>query len=101
MRRAVEASHRVGVEVAALNEKGTQARERGLADAHGAERQVGGGHAIHPRLDRRRFEIADARRPASTTGDERHVLPKVPSIGSHPSFGLAALLSLERTELLH
>src|SRR5206468_5190088 len=60
-----------------------------------------GGHAIHPRLDRRRLEIADARRPASATGDEREVLPEIPSVGLDPSFGLAALLVLEPAELLH
>jgi hypothetical protein len=92
----IEARYRVGVEVAALHEEGAQARKRGLPDAHGAERQVGGGHAIHPRLDRRRLrrrlEVAHARRPASATSDEGHVLPEVPSVGFHPSFRLATLL---------
>ena len=71
-----------------------------LADAHGAERQVGGSRAIHPRLNRRRLEVADTRRPASAPSDEGQVLPEVPSVGSHPSFRFAALLALERAELL-
>ena len=101
MGRTIEARHWVDVEVAALHEEAAHARERGLPDAHGAERQVGGGHAIHPRLDHRRFEIADARRPAAAPTNEGQVLPEVPSVGSHSSFRLAALLALERAELLH
>jgi hypothetical protein len=87
--------------MAALHQESAQARERGLFHAHGAERQVGGGQAIHPGLNCRRLEIADAGRPASATSDELEVLPEVPSVGLDPSVGLAALLSLKRAELLH
>lgn len=90
MGRTVEAGHRVAVEVAALYEEGAQARERGLPDAHGAEREVGGGHAIHPRLNRRWLQVADACRGA--TGEDARIVrgfPGGPS-GDSPDWSISA-----------
>jgi pimeloyl-ACP methyl ester carboxylesterase len=78
----------------------TETRQCRLATPHRAEREIAGAHVIHPGLDGRRREVANTRRPTLGAADEDQELRQHPSIGRHPSFGLPALLALERSELL-
>src|SRR2546429_610758 len=59
----VELRRRILGEALALDGPGAEARERRLAGAHRAERQVSLRHVIHPGLHDLRREAADARRP--------------------------------------
>src|SRR5262249_34357130 len=99
--RAVELRHRVLGEPLALDEPRAKTRERRLARAHRAHRQISRRHVIHPGLHGLRREIAQARGSPFELPHEYQEPVEVPSVGRDTSLGLAALLALIDTEALH
>jgi len=87
MRRPIEPRHRICLEMPSLDEPGAKAGQRGLPDAHRAEGEVGLRHAIHPRLNGCRLEIAEACGPTPSATDELQILPQIPSVGRDDETG--------------
>ena len=100
MRRPLELGDRVGDQHLPLHQPRTEARHGRLTNPHGAERQVGASHVVHPGLDHRGREVRHPRQAAVVMTDEDQELLQDPSVGPYSSFRLAALLALEVAELL-
>src|ERR1051325_5049496 len=101
MRWTIETCYRVCGEHSAFHEPRAEARDRGLARAHGADREISIRHVIHPPLNRLLIQVAHSRHPSLTTPRERQKLRQIPAIRRYAAFGFSPLLTLVRAELLY